>query len=54
MVLATIPAAIALLGLLIMGYAGPKAQKIGEICFFCGLLVTLLFLGHKGAIPLFP
>jgi hypothetical protein len=54
MVLATIPAAVALLGLLILGYAGPKTAKVGEICFFCGLLATLLFLGHKGTITLFP
>jgi hypothetical protein len=52
MILATIPAAALLLGLLLLGFGNPKAARVGEICFFCGLFVTLLFLGHKGTVSL--
>jgi drug/metabolite transporter (DMT)-like permease len=54
MLIATIPIVVMLFGLLILGFGPPKATKIGEIMFFCGLFVALLVLSHKGAITLFP
>lgn len=48
MISVTIPALFALAGILMMALAAnPKVNKIGEIMFFCGLLVALFVVAHK-------
>jgi Na+/phosphate symporter len=45
-----IPFLIAIIGLLVYVLAtNPKAQELGRIMFFCGLLATLLPLGERVA-----
>lgn len=50
MVIATIPALFALVGVLLYAFAGNgKAQEIGRIMFFAGLLAALLGT-HGGSV----
>jgi len=56
MVLATIPMAAALLGLLLYALAekNGKVAELGRLLFFAGVLVTLLALEHSGAVRVLP
>lgn len=48
MMIAIIPALVALVGLLLYLMAGnPKAQEIGRILLFCGVLATLFGLSQS-------
>lgn len=44
----TIAALVAIVGLLIYALAAGKAQEVGRIMFFTGLLILLLRIGSQG------
>ena len=51
MIVATVPALFALVGLLMFALSGnPKVARIGEIMLFCGLLVALFVLSREGSV----
>jgi hypothetical protein len=55
MILATIPAIFAIVGMLVYALSSnPKVAEIGRIALFCGLLVALFLLGHTGAVKVLP
>ena len=55
MLIATIPLIVAIVGVLMYALAAnPKLADIGRIMFLCGLFVTLLLLGHDGAVKVLP
>jgi hypothetical protein len=55
MLIATIPCAFALVGLLIYVLSSkPETKELGRITFFCGLFVALYMLGHKGEVKVLP
>jgi hypothetical protein len=51
MILATLPIAFAVVGLLVYALASNgKVAEAGRIAYACGLLVALLALEHSGAV----
>lgn len=44
MLVIAVPFMVCVLGLVLMVFGKPNVQRMGEILFFCGLLVTLLHL----------
>jgi len=53
MIIATIPALFALVGVLMYALASnPKLQEIGRLMFFAGLLVALFAIGAAGSVKI--
>lgn len=47
MIIAIVPALVAVIGALIYAFADGKAGEMGRAMFWCGLLVTLLVVAHS-------
>lgn len=54
MVLASVPIAAMLLGLLLYALGSGKAAEVGRLLFLAGAIVTLLALEHSGAVRVLP